>query len=198
MTPYKAHYESHKRPHQRTTPQPPRTASAATSSWPAPPINAAPSSPDKIGEYHFDCPLDNILFGFKGVTGDDFKAQVQSGASDEELVKWLDSHGVPKTPQEIKEWSDGMEAMNPYYDPERRDWYSEQTEPLASIRRKPRYSLGSKQTTRRLRQVAPSHRQFLNRRPSDFGSMGVCVFESSLLSQKITKGATSKRSVKSV
>ena len=29
-----------------------------------------------IGEYHFDCPLDNMLFGFKGVKGDDFKAQI--------------------------------------------------------------------------------------------------------------------------
>ncbi|PYL34793.1 MAG: hypothetical protein DMF35_04000 [Verrucomicrobia bacterium] len=30
-----------------------------------------------IGEYHFDCPLDNMLFGFKGVKGDDFKAQIE-------------------------------------------------------------------------------------------------------------------------
>jgi hypothetical protein len=34
-----------------------------------------------IGEYHFDCPLDNMLFGFKGVKGDDFKAQTEKGAS---------------------------------------------------------------------------------------------------------------------
>jgi len=84
----------------------------------------------KIGEYHYDCPLDNILFGFKGVTGDDFKARVQAGASDEELAAWLNSHGVPKTPAEIKEWSDGVEATNPYNNPERRDWYAEQTRTL--------------------------------------------------------------------
>ena len=35
-----------------------------------------------IGEYHFDCPLDNMLFGFKGVKGDDFKAEVEKGARD--------------------------------------------------------------------------------------------------------------------
>ena len=35
-----------------------------------------------IGEYHFDCPLDNMLFGFKGVKGDDVKAQIEQGASD--------------------------------------------------------------------------------------------------------------------
>ncbi len=84
----------------------------------------------KIGEYHYDCPLDNILFGFKGVTGDDFKAQVESGASDEDLVAWLGSHGTPKTAAEIKEWSDGVEATLPYNNPARRDWFAEQVAPL--------------------------------------------------------------------
>jgi len=83
-----------------------------------------------IGEYHFDCPLDNMLFGFKGVTGDDFKAKVQAGASDSDLVAWIESHGVSKTPEEIKQWADGMEAMMPYNNPERRDWFAEQTKPL--------------------------------------------------------------------
>jgi hypothetical protein len=83
-----------------------------------------------IGEYHYDCPLDNMLFGFKGVTGDDFKAQVQSGASDDDLLAWVDSHGESKTPAEIKEWADGLEAMNPYNNPERRDWFAEQTKAL--------------------------------------------------------------------
>jgi hypothetical protein len=84
----------------------------------------------KIGDYHFDCPLDNMLFGFKGVTGDDFKAKVQAGASDGDLVVWLDSHGVPKTPDEVKAWSDGIEATYPYNNPERRDWFAEQAKPL--------------------------------------------------------------------
>jgi hypothetical protein len=83
-----------------------------------------------VGEYHFDCPLDKMLFGFKSVTGDDFKAKVQSGASDQDLVEWIDSHGVPKTPEEIKEWSDGMEALHPYQNPERREWFAEQTKAL--------------------------------------------------------------------
>jgi hypothetical protein len=83
-----------------------------------------------IGEYHFDCPLDNMLFGFKGVTGDDFKAKVQSGASDADMVAWLDSHGTAKTAAEIAEWSDGVEAINPYNNPERREWFSEQTTKL--------------------------------------------------------------------
>src|SRR5438445_7966904 len=46
-----------------------------------------------IGEYHFDCPLDNMLFSFKGVKGDDFKAQIEQGASDQEIVEWLNQTG---------------------------------------------------------------------------------------------------------
>ena len=37
-----------------------------------------------IGEYHFDCPLDNMVFGFKGIKGDDFKTFVETAA---ELLK---------------------------------------------------------------------------------------------------------------
>ena len=83
-----------------------------------------------IGEYHFDCPLDNMLFSFKGVNGADFKAQVESGASDQQMAEWLDASGDPKTAEEIKRWSDETEATNPYNDPERRDWFVEQTKPL--------------------------------------------------------------------
>jgi len=83
-----------------------------------------------IGEYHFDCPLDNILFGFKGVTGDDFKAQVQSGATDEELAAWVTAHGTAKTAEEIKAWGDQIEGLLPYNDPEKSEWFAEQTKPL--------------------------------------------------------------------
>jgi hypothetical protein len=82
-----------------------------------------------IGEYHFDCPLDNMLFGFKGVKGDDFKAEVEKGATDEEMAKWLDAHGEKKTPEEVKAWSDEVEATNPYDNPEKREWFVEQVKP---------------------------------------------------------------------
>ena len=85
---------------------------------------------DKIGDYHFDCPLDNILFSFKGVTGDDFKKQVENGAADEELAKWLDQNGTFKTPEEIKEWNDGVEGYSMVNDPEKRDFFIEECQKL--------------------------------------------------------------------
>ena len=84
-----------------------------------------------IGEYHYDCPLDNTLFGFKGVTGADFKAQVENGASDQQMAEWLDQSGEKKTGEEIKRWSDETEVDNPYNNPERRDWFVAQLKPLA-------------------------------------------------------------------
>src|ERR1041385_1073984 len=74
-----------------------------------------------IGEYHFDCPVDNMLFGFKGVKGDDFKAQIENGASDQQMAEWLDRSGERKTPEEIKRWSDEVESNRPYDDPEKRE-----------------------------------------------------------------------------
>jgi hypothetical protein len=77
----------------------------------------------KIGEYHFDCPLDNQLFSFKGVTGDDFKKEVARGASDEQLVEWVDRNGVPKAPEEIKQWGNALTTYSLISDPEKKEFF---------------------------------------------------------------------------
>ena len=76
-----------------------------------------------IGEYHFDCPLDNMLFDFKEVKGDEVKKLLEANASDDEVVAWLDSHGAKKSADEIKAWSDEMEAYKPYENPEKKEWF---------------------------------------------------------------------------
>jgi hypothetical protein len=83
-----------------------------------------------IGEYHFDCPLDNMLFGFKGVKGDDFKAEVEKGASDQEMARWLDTHGERKTPDEVKRWADEAEKSSMMNNPEKRDFFIEECQKL--------------------------------------------------------------------
>lgn len=75
------------------------------------------------GGYHFDCPVDNLLFGFKGVKGTEVQPVLQSGASDEQIASWLDTHGDRKTAAEVKAWSDQMEGSRPYDDPENREWF---------------------------------------------------------------------------
>jgi hypothetical protein len=65
----------------------------------------------KLGEYHYDCPLDNQLFGFKGINGAQFKNAVASAKSYEDVAAWLQANGTRKTAQEITAWSDKVEAL---------------------------------------------------------------------------------------
>jgi hypothetical protein len=78
----------------------------------------------KVGEYHYACPLDQMLFDFKGVKADEVKNLLDSGATDEQVVAWFSSHGTPKKTDEIKAWSDGVEGYRPYDDPEKKDWFT--------------------------------------------------------------------------
>lgn len=64
----------------------------------------------KLGEYHFNCPLDNQLFSFKGINVDQFKKAATSAKTYEEVGAWLQTAGTPKTANEIKGWSDKVEA----------------------------------------------------------------------------------------
>src|SRR5688572_13180349 len=78
-----------------------------------------------LGEYHYDCPLDNVLFSFKGINGEQFKAAVRSAKTYEEVGSWLESTGTKRTPAEIKAWSDGVEAESMMNDPEKRAFFIE-------------------------------------------------------------------------
>jgi hypothetical protein len=78
-----------------------------------------------LGEYHYDCPLDNLLFSFKGINGVQFKAAVQAAKNYEDIGTWLLANGTKKTSVEIKVWSDEMEASNPMKNPEKRDHFIE-------------------------------------------------------------------------
>ena len=79
-----------------------------------------------VGEYHYACPLDQMLFDFKGVQADEVKKLLGSGTNDEQIVAWFGSHGTAKTTEEIKAWSDGVEGYRPYDDPEKKDWFAEE------------------------------------------------------------------------
>ena len=61
-----------------------------------------------VGEYHYACPLDQMLFTYKSVQADDVKALLASGASDEQVLSWFDEKGASKTADETKAWSAGV------------------------------------------------------------------------------------------
>jgi hypothetical protein len=61
-----------------------------------------------LGEYKFDCPLDNFFFGFAGITAEAFRGHVATGASDEEMAVWIGEHAKKRDPREIIQWNNDM------------------------------------------------------------------------------------------
>ncbi len=57
------------------------------------------------GEYHFDCPLDNFFFSFAEIGSEEFKAFVATGASDEEVAKWIEEKAKRRPRIEIIKWN---------------------------------------------------------------------------------------------
>lgn len=78
------------------------------------------------GEFNFNCPADNMFLEFKGLKGEELKDVLASGASDEEVLEWVNSNGIPRTPEEIKEWSESHKSDFTYAnhpDEGKRAWF---------------------------------------------------------------------------
>lgn len=68
----------------------------------------------RLGEYIWNCPLDQRFFAFTGVTADALLAAVKEGRSDAEMLEWLTAHQQPKRlPHEIIAWSEWLENLAP-------------------------------------------------------------------------------------
>jgi hypothetical protein len=57
------------------------------------------------GEYHFDCPLDNMFFEFAGLRGPDFREFVATGADDEDVAQWILKNATKRPRVEIIKWN---------------------------------------------------------------------------------------------
>jgi Domain of unknown function (DUF5069) len=77
------------------------------------------------GEYEFNCGLDQMLFRFKGIDYEEVKQLLATGASDDEVLDWINSHGIPKTSAQIEEFSNSFEEFRPYNDPKLRQLFAE-------------------------------------------------------------------------
>ncbi len=76
------------------------------------------------GEYNFDCPVDNMLLKFTGLKGEDLKAKLAEGLSDEEIGVWVKEHSIPHTDEEIKAWGDAFRHDYSYStDPQKSGWF---------------------------------------------------------------------------
>lgn len=60
------------------------------------------------GEYHFDCPLDQLFLTFTGLTADDFKAFVATGANDAAVAEWIQGHATQHTQEALVQWNNDL------------------------------------------------------------------------------------------
>jgi hypothetical protein len=58
-----------------------------------------------LGEYHYDCPLDNMFLGFAGIKGADLREFIATGADDEAVRKWIEEHATQRPKIEIIKWN---------------------------------------------------------------------------------------------
>src|ERR1700679_3272723 len=61
-----------------------------------------------VGEYHFDCPLDNIFLGFAGLKGPDLRDFVATGADDHAVGEWIEAHAKKQPKIEIIKWNNDL------------------------------------------------------------------------------------------
>jgi len=57
------------------------------------------------GEYHFDCPLDNIFLGFAGLKGSDLRDLLATGADDAEVSAWIEANATKRARLEVIKWN---------------------------------------------------------------------------------------------
>lgn len=64
-----------------------------------------------LGEYHFDCPLDNEFFDFAGITADGFREYVASGAGDDAVADWIQANAEARPRIEVIRWNNRMREL---------------------------------------------------------------------------------------
>jgi hypothetical protein len=63
------------------------------------------------GEYHFDCPLDNMFLSFVGIAAADFKEFVATGADDAAVAEWIRANAKKRPTAEIVQWNNDLRDM---------------------------------------------------------------------------------------
>lgn len=67
----------------------------------------------KIGDYKWNCPLDQRLCAFLGLDIEALLAEVKQGRTDSEMLAWVTANGTAKrSAWEIRAWSDWLSTLS--------------------------------------------------------------------------------------
>jgi uncharacterized protein DUF5069 len=67
----------------------------------------------KAGDYHFNCPMDQIFFRFTKIDPSELKEFVATGASDEDVALWIERNSKVQDPAKITNWA-RLFRLNPF------------------------------------------------------------------------------------
>jgi len=84
---------------------------------------ARASASGKIGEYHYNCALDQNFFSFTGIDHEALLAEVKLGRSDSEMLAWVRAR-AKRLPSEIAAWSAWIDTHGPGGAPGH-EWFGE-------------------------------------------------------------------------
>ena len=60
------------------------------------------------GEYHFNCPLDNLFFDFTSIDAEAFKKFVATGADDAAVAEWITQNAKEQSKESIVQWNNDL------------------------------------------------------------------------------------------
>jgi len=66
----------------------------------------------KGSDYHYNCPLDQQLFAFTGISADAMLAEIKTGKTDTEILAWVDATSKRQR-YEVVAWSAWLEQHGP-------------------------------------------------------------------------------------
>jgi hypothetical protein len=66
-----------------------------------------------IGEYNFDCPMDNAVFEFLGIKGEEFLNVIKNAKSDAEIEAYAKPFVDKKTAAQIEQWNQQWVSHEP-------------------------------------------------------------------------------------
>jgi hypothetical protein len=66
-----------------------------------------------IGEYHYNCPMDQAVFGFLGINDEQYLEVIENAAGDSAIEAYVAKFAGSKTPAEIEQWNTQFLAYAP-------------------------------------------------------------------------------------
>jgi hypothetical protein len=68
----------------------------------------------KLGEFVYNCPMDQHFFNFTGIDAQALRGQLAEGKGDGEILDWITANApLKRTPYEIAAWSAFVENRGP-------------------------------------------------------------------------------------